>query len=182
MDSSAPNTSGIYQIVNTVNGKVYVGRSRNIEQRFGYHRHFLREGRHDNQHLQKSWNRYGADAFKFMVVESVPVELLQTKEQTWLDAVFATSEPYNIHTLANSPAGKPVSDVTREKRRVNMMGNKNRLGQAVSEETKAKMSEAHRGNQRAKGKHWALSDETKERMKAAWIRRKAKALEVSNEK
>jgi hypothetical protein len=61
-----------------------------------------------------------------------------------------------------------------------MLGNKHRLGQSPSEETKVKMAEAHRGNQNAKGKHWNLSEGTKERMKAAWSRRKAKAAETVN--
>lgn len=46
-------------IVNTNNGKRYIGSSLNIRKRLWEHRANLRHNKHCNPHLQASWNRYG---------------------------------------------------------------------------------------------------------------------------
>lgn len=60
---------GIYQIRNTVNGRVYIGSSVNIAQRVWGHQRALLLGRHTNPHLQADWRAYGAEDFAFEVVE-----------------------------------------------------------------------------------------------------------------
>jgi group I intron endonuclease len=51
-----------------------------------------------------------------------------------------------------------------------LKGNKFALGLVHTEESKKKMGQ--RGNQHSKGKTWKLSEETKQKMREAWIRRK----------
>ena len=51
--------SGIYQILNKVNGKSYVGQTDDFEIRERNHRNSLRANKHFNKHLQSSWNIYG---------------------------------------------------------------------------------------------------------------------------
>lgn len=55
--------SGVYMIVNAINGKRYIGSSNNIKRRLKEHRQHLKSGTHDNQHLQSSYNQHGADNF-----------------------------------------------------------------------------------------------------------------------
>ncbi len=102
-------TSGIYKIINKINGKYYVGSSNDIDGfhgRWYEHINDLRSNRHDNDHLQKSWNKYGADAFKFVIVEKVlPRQLLAT-EQIYLN--IASSEKdrtYNLNFLSTGGGG-----------------------------------------------------------------------------
>ena len=59
--------SGIYKIVNKVNGKYYVGGSKNIHKRWLEHKGLLRRNIHDNGHLQNAWNKYGEATFDFIV-------------------------------------------------------------------------------------------------------------------
>ena len=77
---------GVYEIRNTVNGKVYIGSSVNIRERWYKHRKLLRGGKHNSAHLQSAWSKYGPHAFAFTVIEIVDSpEHLITKEQEWLD-------------------------------------------------------------------------------------------------
>jgi predicted GIY-YIG superfamily endonuclease len=44
--SDFPTTSGVYAIVNTLNGKKYVGSTKCFKERFAEHRSQLRKGNH----------------------------------------------------------------------------------------------------------------------------------------
>ena len=102
--------SGIYKIVNKINGKYYVGSSIDIfggtnhEGRLKRHLKRLRKGIHENPHLQNAWNKYGEKNFNFMLVEEVNKDVLLLTEQKYLD--IAKSEQdycYNIvFTASNS--------------------------------------------------------------------------------
>ena len=50
--------SGIYQIVNKVNDKRYIGSSSNIDNRRKKHLSMLKSGSHENSHIQRSYNKY----------------------------------------------------------------------------------------------------------------------------
>ena len=55
--------SGIYLIVNLVNGKRYIGSSVDIYNRLHDHLSNLKHNRAHNAHLQAAWNKYGDKAF-----------------------------------------------------------------------------------------------------------------------
>jgi group I intron endonuclease len=65
---------GIYKITNTVNNKVYVGSSVKMKRRLSEHCNKLRKGKHDNPTLQRDWNAYGEDSFKFEAIMQVEKE------------------------------------------------------------------------------------------------------------
>ena len=46
--------SGIYKITNKVDGKFYIGSSKNLHKRWLSHRSELRRNHHCNQHLQSA--------------------------------------------------------------------------------------------------------------------------------
>ena len=71
-----PKASGIYAIVNCVNGKRYVGSAVNFRRRLYGHRSHLRRGTHHNHHLQTAWVKYGHDAFVFFILEYVEIPML----------------------------------------------------------------------------------------------------------
>ena len=74
-----------YLIMNTINGKVYIGQSTQYSRRWRAHKCGLRKNKHDNKHLQQDWNEHGKDAFVFEVIEELPPdtssELLLEKER-----------------------------------------------------------------------------------------------------
>jgi len=79
--------SGIYKITNTVNGKFYVGSSKNIEERWESHKRYLRGKYHVNPKLQHAWDFYGEEKFQFDIIEEVnnDEKLLLEREQYHLD-------------------------------------------------------------------------------------------------
>lgn len=55
--------SGIYEIVNLVNKKRYVGSAINLRVRWRQHRSALIRGDHANTLLRRAWNKHGEANF-----------------------------------------------------------------------------------------------------------------------
>ncbi len=98
---------GIYYIRNLKNGRLYVGSSVNIEERWKNHRNLLRRGAHHAPILQKAWNKYGEDLFKFEVVEECEPEKLLEREQLHIDLRRAYGKGYNGLPEAGRPTSIP---------------------------------------------------------------------------
>ena len=90
--------SGIYKITNICNGKIYIGLSKNLTRRFSWHKYNLRNGCHDNSHLQRAWDKYGENSFLFEIIEECSVDKLSEKEKYWIDFYggFESDKLYNL--------------------------------------------------------------------------------------
>ena len=94
--------SGIYFILNRKNGHIYIGSAVNFTKRFTVHKANLNKNQHHCRHLQNAWNKYGSQEFEFIIVEQCKKEILEQREQFWLD----NSVPeYNIARIAGSNQG-----------------------------------------------------------------------------
>lgn len=115
---------GVYQIRNTVNGKVYIGSSKNIERRFVDHKLALRKGAHHSVTLQRAWKKYGGDVFEFSVIALVTdPALLKNVEQAYIDFFGCIGRKgYNVSPMAQSPLGVKHTLETREKLRAAKLG------------------------------------------------------------
>lgn len=112
------NKSGIYKITNINNNRYYVGSSINIHKRWLEHKRLLRENKHDNDFLQKSWNKHGEDSFVFEVLEFVEeISELIIREQYYLDMIkpFNKDITYNICENAGNMLGFKHSEESKEK-------------------------------------------------------------------
>jgi group I intron endonuclease len=127
---------GIYLIINCINGKIYVGSSSNISNRFFVHRWELENNKHHNQHLQNAWNKYGEDAFQFCTVEECELSQLIEIEQKWINS---NTLGYNVRRIADSNIGIKHPNRTKFSIPPNWMGKKH------SEETKRKIGQARKG-------------------------------------
>jgi group I intron endonuclease len=177
--------SGIYKITNKVNGKIYIGKSVDLYQRFCEHKAYLNSGKHHNRYLQRAWNKYGEECFIFEVVENVrDKDMLNGREIYWINCLHSTIKEngYNLTKGGDGLSGYEFTDEHKEKlRRINI-GNKNakgyrhtakaleimsekkrghklKLGVTLSEETKRKLSQINKGKK--------LSKETKQKMSKA---------------
>lgn len=56
-------------IENKINNKKYIGQTVDFEKRIDRHYHKLKGNRHDNEHLQNSFNKYGANVFRIILLE-----------------------------------------------------------------------------------------------------------------
>ena len=91
--------SGIYKIINKVNGKYYVGMSSNIvKSRWKKHKRFLKDNIHWNKKLQNAWNKYGEENFEWKIIEIIEKEKLNVIEQKYLDV--AKNEQHTCYNLS----------------------------------------------------------------------------------
>lgn len=162
---------GIYKIINTINGKFYIGSSKNIQSRFHAHKSLLKYNKHGNKHLQAAWNKYGTESFKFEIYKEVESNNLLLEEQRYLDILMGKS-CYNIAKSVTAPGlGISPSDETRKKMSKIMSGrirskehrenlSKALLGNVVSQKTKQKLHEINIGKK--------LSKKTKQKMSNFW--------------
>lgn len=145
----------IYQITNMENGKYYIGSAESFEKRMWQHKSDLRRNVHKNPRLQAAWNKYGADAFVFEVLEVIPSgEHTLSWENKHLHVHVGAADCYNINVDATAPRlGQKHSEETRAKIAANRTApageSHYRFGRTVSEETRKKIGAAQRGVKKA---------------------------------
>lgn len=145
--------SGIYEIVNLVNGKRYVGSSVDLSRRLRVHRRHLVVGTHHNARLQRAWKKYGPEAFDFRVVLLCGTESLIEQEQAAIDRL---KPEYNLSPTAGNLLGFRLTDEQRAACK----------GRKQTEEWVQKRSQSHVGAKR--------SEETRRRISEAMTGKKHK--------
>ncbi len=93
------NSADIYIITCTVTHKVYVGSAKRSKVRLDDHWAALANGRHENPHLQRAWNKYGASCFEWEVIETCPLAARWVREQHWIDQRHACDRRYGFNIM-----------------------------------------------------------------------------------
>lgn len=144
---------GIYRIRNLKNQKCYVGSASGkggLHRRWIIHQHLLRQRRHHSIHLQRSWDKHGADTFVFEILLYCDPEDCLIFEQIALDCY---QPEYNICRVAGSPLGRPVSQKTRNKLSFAQRGPKHHLyGKTRTKATRRKIAKAVSGSRNGMAK------------------------------
>lgn len=96
---------GIYQILNTINNKKYIGSSIDVKKRLKTHMNNLLENNHVNKYLQDSWNKYGQDCFLFSLIIECSVEYLFFYEDLIIKGydTLDKSYGYNLRPVGDYP-------------------------------------------------------------------------------
>jgi len=138
------NQCGVYKITNVVTSDYYIGSANNIDSRWRTHRSRLFNNRHNNPHLQNAWNKYGSEAFEFTTLLLCSAERKLSIEQGFID-LFKPA--YNIALCASAPMqGLFASEETRAKMSAARKGELNGMfGKRMPEEARRKVSEARKG-------------------------------------
>jgi group I intron endonuclease len=129
---------GIYKIINKLDGKYYVGSSKNIRIRWNEHKRRLTNNSHHNDHLQNAVNKYGIDSFDFILVESVDIKHLKSIEQKYL--ITAKLEQDKCYNLNFESSGGDLSEYSKHKISKSLSGRK------LSEQTKDRISKSKGGS------------------------------------
>jgi group I intron endonuclease len=145
---------GIYRIVNRENGRIYIGSTINLKQRFYSHRKDLRAGRHHSGRLQNAFNKYGEQQFLFEPLILCAKSDLLMYEQVLIDEFKPF---YNIAKVAGSRLGVPTSSEARKKQSDKKLG--------------TRLSERHKDNIRRGLRGQPKSDDHKVALKMAWGKR-----------
>lgn len=143
------NKAGIYFILNTINGKFYIGSAADLDQRWRTHKSYLNLNKHNNSYLQYSWNKYGSDSFEFVCVELIKNKSdLYKIEQLWIDASNCCNPKigYNAKPSAYNSSGYKHTAEAKNKiskaHKASGLKPPSPLGRKNSLETRAKMSAA----------------------------------------
>lgn len=90
---------GIYKITNKINGKIYIGKSLNIERRWKEHiRHSKDEFSKRKPLIHRAINKYGPDNFVFEVIQECNMEDLNNLEKYYINEYGSNNKEigYNI--------------------------------------------------------------------------------------
>lgn len=88
--------SAIYKITCLINNKIYIGSAKIVQYR--KHQHFvdLKNNKHCNKKLQRSYNKYGKENFIFEILEFVEDKSkLIEREQFYLDTILFAQQFIN---------------------------------------------------------------------------------------
>jgi group I intron endonuclease len=107
INSPERKVSGVYAIIHLESGKAYIGSAVRVRDRIKTHYSLLKLGKHHSVLLQRAWNKYGADAFRFTVLEQCHVDSLIEREQYHLNntRAYDPRHGYNICPTAGSSLG-----------------------------------------------------------------------------
>lgn len=147
-----PNASGVYAIMNTTNGKIYVGEarigvhSRGIRDRCRRHLSAFRNGK-NSAHLQKAWDKYGSEAFRFVVLELCPSETCGDRQDYFIEHFKSWDREFGYNIDRASRGFWKVSEETRIKLSQALKGKG--VGRKLSRETVEKISNSNRGKTRS---------------------------------
>lgn len=149
------NDIGIYCIENIINNKKYIGQSIHISRRWSEHKYELKNNIHENDYLQKAWNKYGSDNFIFSIIELCDINELDNKECYYISLYNTFDRNYGYNLISGGGVNRIISEETREKLRQaskrrkifpDMSGvNSPMYGKHLSQETKEKIRQSHIG-------------------------------------
>lgn len=109
---------GIYCIRNTVNNKVYIGKSKNIYNRIIQHCHKLKiKDADENPFLIKSWHKYGRSSFEYFVIEYLELneKLVAERELYWMQHFKSLDKNYGYNLRCDSDSKMIVHESTSKK-------------------------------------------------------------------
>lgn len=117
-------TSGIYKIENTTNGKIYVGKSKQLHKRFGYYDRSIRNSnktKQINEYLWRSFVLHGKQSFTFTLLEEVKdLTQLAQRELHWMEELNSCSKKHGYNLRMDSSSGYITHELTSKKISANL--------------------------------------------------------------
>ncbi len=150
MKRNDPKNCGVYAIWHRASGRVYIGSSISISERWKSHQ--VRASSGSMTRLHRLMREFGTSAFDFRIIHLLPKEDLLKFEKRYI-GLFNSASANGLNTRKNPVAtyDQVLTDATRERMRLSQLGRKHSL------ETRMKMSRSMTGLKR--------SDEARENMR-----------------
>ena len=94
----------IYRIINSVNSKVYIGKTiKSLNTRFS--RHLINADKKINRCLYDSINHYGKEAFKIELIEECSDEKLNEREIYWISMYKSNQKGFGYNMTDGGHGG-----------------------------------------------------------------------------
>lgn len=90
---------GIYKITNKINNKVYIGQTINYKKRSKRHFSYLLRNSHHNLYLQRSYNKYGKDAFSIEMIKECEISELDQLEKDYILKYNSIDREYGYNLM-----------------------------------------------------------------------------------
>jgi len=155
----------VYAIFNTIDGKYYIGQTKDLEERFSKHKNGT-----GSKLLKLAINKHGIANFVFSIILKINEENIDAAESYWISYFKTTDREFGYNLESGGNKHKHLSQSTKDKLSAINMGKKlseetknkmsiSRKGRKNSDETRSKLSNALKGNKNSLGK--IVSEETK---------------------
>ena len=139
----------IYKIENLMNGKVYVGQTRvGFEKRLNEHLYALKKNTHNNDYLQRAWNKYSEENFSFSIIASCEIKELDRLETEWISYYKKNNLSYNLESGGNK--NKRHSDYSLKK--LSVASKRNWNNPEYSEKLRKIFAKIHGGKNNVRAK------------------------------
>lgn len=144
-DLTKPKNKGVYLLRNKINGKVYIGKSIQLKQRFINHKKDGRTLQNDTV-ISRAINKHGWENFQIEILESyyeIENELLLQIEAYYIKKYDSTNKEigYNILSFSTDRTGHKASEETKRKMSLAHSGEKHHFyGKHHSAQAKEKLS------------------------------------------
>lgn len=112
---------GIYEIINKVNGKKYIGQSVNVKRRLSDHKRCLRSNIHHNKYLQSAWNKYGENNFEFNILLCCNRDELDNYETEYITKYNTCNKEFGYNLESGGNKNKALAPETVESIRKRMI-------------------------------------------------------------
>lgn len=100
---------GIYKITNNINGKVYIGKSVDIKERWRQERY-----KQPNKYFANAVKKYGLENFSFEVLEECSKEELDEKEKKYIEKYNSTDINIGYNITSGGTGGAMPSEVIQK--------------------------------------------------------------------
>lgn len=157
--------SGIYSIRNIINEKKYIGYTKDFNSRKIDHFSNLKCNKHNNKHLQGSYNKYGKSCFVFEIIEECEEQFLIKREHFWITSLNLRDRKYGYNIAETDPDKKMISRALlseERKKHLSILNKGKKLtqeaierlrqvnkGRKMTTESKLKISSAKKGIRRS---------------------------------
>lgn len=105
----------IYGIKNVINNKIYIGSTKSLKTRKYTHFYQLKKQTHGNEHLQKSYDKYGKDKFYFYVIEECNISNRHEREIYWINHLSSHLLDYGYNIYEPDCNKFKCSETTKQK-------------------------------------------------------------------
>lgn len=156
----------IYQIVNLINKKKYIGQTNNFEERIYKHFYLARTG--CKRHLYNAMRYYGLENFQASIIEECEDELVSEREQFWINEYKTTDKRFGYNKTDGGEKSNSW-EYNDHKEKTSRLLSEKLKGHRVNEEAVRRLADSRRGTH--------LSEETKRKISET-LKRKYKSGEI----